>query len=53
MRKGGFSERERAQLWFEEERESGVRVVRIRRVEREVSRDDERGVVRGAKEASA
>lgn len=53
MRKGGFPERERPELWFEEERESRVRVGGVRRVEGEVSGDDERRVVGGAEEAGA
>lgn len=40
MRTGGFPERERSELGFEEERESRVRVGGVRRVEGEVSGDD-------------
>lgn len=53
MREGGFPERERSQLWFEEERESRVRVSGVRRVEGEVSGDDERGIVGRAEETRA
>lgn len=50
---GGFPERERSELWFEEERESRVRLGGVRRVEGEMSGDDKRRVVRGAEEAGA
>lgn len=42
MGDGRFSERERSELWFEEEGEIGVRVIGIGRVEGEIGRDDKR-----------
>lgn len=53
MGEGGFPERERSQPWFEEQRESRVRVGGVGRVEGEMSGDDERGIVGRAEEARA